>query len=157
MKLSRRDFIKTNAAAATAAAAGVSLPGVSGVLAGEVVVLLVMLPVEVRVQVLGLLQGVGDVALGHPQAPRQQGGHQVAVRIVADDQVRSSTQFGEQFLYYGGLKVYTTIDQRLQSAAVAAMGRTCPSRARSRTPSTSSSRQADVSPARDQSHARSWS
>lgn len=35
MKLSRRDFIKTNAAAATAAAAGVSLPGVSGVLASE--------------------------------------------------------------------------------------------------------------------------
>ena len=33
MKLSRRDFIKTNAAAATAAAAGVTLPGVSGVMA----------------------------------------------------------------------------------------------------------------------------
>ncbi len=30
-------------------------------------------------------------------------------------------QFGEQFLYYGGLKIYTTIDQRVQSAAVAAM------------------------------------
>ncbi|MBW7997438.1 MAG: PBP1A family penicillin-binding protein [Candidatus Glassbacteria bacterium] len=30
-------------------------------------------------------------------------------------------QFGEQFLYYGGLKIYTTIDQRMQSAAVAAM------------------------------------
>jgi len=35
MKLSRRNFIKTNAAAATAAVAGVSLPGVSGVMAGE--------------------------------------------------------------------------------------------------------------------------
>lgn len=35
MKLSRRNFIKTNAAAATAAAAGISLPGVSGVLASE--------------------------------------------------------------------------------------------------------------------------
>ncbi len=30
-------------------------------------------------------------------------------------------RFGEQFLYYGGLKIYTTIDQRMQSAAVAAV------------------------------------
>ncbi len=30
-------------------------------------------------------------------------------------------KFGEQFLYYGGLKIYTTIDQRMQSAAVAAV------------------------------------
>lgn len=35
MKLSRRNFIKTNAIAATAAAAGVTLPGVSGALASE--------------------------------------------------------------------------------------------------------------------------
>ena len=34
---------------------------------------------------------------------------------------RISEQFGEQFLYYGGLKVYTTLDQRLQAAAVAAV------------------------------------
>jgi len=30
-------------------------------------------------------------------------------------------RFGEEFLYYGGLKVYTTLDQRLQSAAVASV------------------------------------
>ncbi len=35
MKLTRRDFIKTNALAATAAAAGISLPGVQQVLAAE--------------------------------------------------------------------------------------------------------------------------
>ena len=32
-----------------------------------------------------------------------------------------TSQFGEQFLYYGGLKIFTTIDQRMQSAAVAAV------------------------------------
>jgi len=30
-------------------------------------------------------------------------------------------QFSEEFLYYGGLKVYTTLDQRLQAAAVSAV------------------------------------
>ena len=30
-------------------------------------------------------------------------------------------QFGEEFLYYGGLKVYTTLDQRIQAAAVASV------------------------------------
>ena len=33
MKLNRRDFIKTNAVAATAAAAGVTIPGINPVLA----------------------------------------------------------------------------------------------------------------------------
>ncbi len=32
-------------------------------------------------------------------------------------------RFGEEFLYYGGLKVYTTLDQRLQATAVAAVNR----------------------------------
>ncbi len=64
-------------------------------LAGEVVLLLVVAPVEVRQQVLGLLQGVGDGALGHAQALRQQRGHQVAVRVVADDQVGAALQLGQ--------------------------------------------------------------
>jgi hypothetical protein len=41
---------------------------VRGELAGEVVLGLVVLPVEVGVEVLGLLQGVGDGALGDAQA-----------------------------------------------------------------------------------------
>ena len=44
--------------------------------------LLVVAPVEVGVQVLGLLQGMGDGALGDPQPLAQQGGHQVAVRVL---------------------------------------------------------------------------
>jgi len=34
---------------------------------------------------------------------------------------RITERFGEEFLYYGGLKVYTTLDQRIQAAAVAAV------------------------------------
>ena len=34
---------------------------------------------------------------------------------------RITERFGEEFLYYGGLKVYTTLDQRLQALAIAAV------------------------------------
>lgn len=36
-------------------------------------------------------------------------------------QDRIRERFGEEFLYYGGLKVYTTLDPRMQSAAVSAV------------------------------------
>jgi hypothetical protein len=73
---------------------------VGGELGGEVVLGVVVLPVEIRVEVLGLLQGVGDVALGDVHARREQRGHQVAVGVVADDQIRPPAQIRQDGAFH---------------------------------------------------------
>ena len=68
---------------------------VGGELAGEVVVLLVVTPVQVGIQVLGLFQRMRNVALRHTQTLRQQRRHQVAVGIVTDDEIGPPPQFSQ--------------------------------------------------------------
>ncbi len=65
------------------------------VLAGEVIGCVVVFPVQRRMQVFGLFQRMGDVALGHAETFRQQTGHQIAVGIVADDEVGAPPQLRE--------------------------------------------------------------
>ena len=48
-------------------------------LAGKMVLMIVGPPVEVRIQVLGLFQGMRNVALGYAKALRHDGRYQVAV------------------------------------------------------------------------------
>lgn len=70
---------------------------ISGELAREVVLGVKLLPVDVRVGVLGLLQGMCNGALGHTQFVGQQCRNQIAVTVVANDEVRLGLHLGSNF------------------------------------------------------------
>ncbi len=72
---------------------------IGGVLAGKMIVRLHVLPEQIGKQVLGFFQGMGDGALDDPHAVREEGCHQVAVGIVADDEVGPALQLGQQFVF----------------------------------------------------------
>ena len=57
---------------------------------------LVVFPVEIRIEVLRLFEGVGDVALRHAKSLRHERCHEVPVRVVADDEIRTPADLGEQ-------------------------------------------------------------
>ena len=66
---------------------------------GKVVVVFVFPPVKIGEQVFGFLEGVGDIALRDAQSLGEKRGHQIAVRVVADDQVRLAAKFGQDDLF----------------------------------------------------------
>lgn len=76
-----------------------------------------------RMEQLGLISGPERLAAEQEELRLKRYTEAEARSNYFLDYVKSqiTESFGEQFLYYGGLKVYTTIDQRLQSAAVAAV------------------------------------
>lgn len=55
------------------------------------------LPVEVRVWILGFLQGMSNSALSSPKFLSQQGGSKVTLTVVANDQVWFSLQFFDKY------------------------------------------------------------
>jgi hypothetical protein len=62
-----------------------------------------LMPVEVAEQVFCFFERMRHAYQRLTQLPREQIGDQVAVRVVADDQVRPSTEFAQQLqLRVGG-------------------------------------------------------
>ena len=69
---------------------------IGGELGCKVVLRIVLAPEEIGVEIFGLFQGVGDVALRHLELLSQQGGHQIAIGVVADDQIGAAIQLCHQ-------------------------------------------------------------
>ncbi len=65
---------------------------------GEVVLMLKLVPVEVAEEIFRFFQGVGDIALDHSHAPGEPGGHQIAVGVVAHQQIRPPPQLPADLL-----------------------------------------------------------
>ncbi len=89
-------------------------------------------PGRVRARQLWVLRRMEATGALTPQERLTAEGQELALRRYSEAESRSSyfldyvkeriaARFGEEFLYYGGLKVYTTLDQQAQSAAVAAV------------------------------------
>ncbi len=68
---------------------------VGRVLAGKMMVLVVLLPIQVRVQILALLQCVRNIALCHSHAVRKHRGHQVSIGVVSNDEIWPLTKLGD--------------------------------------------------------------
>ncbi|HUU26712.1 MAG TPA: PBP1A family penicillin-binding protein [archaeon] len=76
-----------------------------------------------RMEELGMINGTERLAAENEELKLKRYTESEARSNFFLDYVKSwiTGRFGEDFLYYGGLKVYTTLDQRAQAAAVAAV------------------------------------
>ncbi len=78
---------------------GIHRDQVGGKLAGEMILRVVFLPVQVGIQIFGLFQGMSNATLRHSQPLRQQSGDQIAVGVITNDQIGPGTQFGQDDLF----------------------------------------------------------
>jgi len=89
-------------------------------------------PGRARTRQLWILQRMVELGMLEPQARLAAEKEEITLRRYTEGAERSSyfldyvqdrirDQFGEEFLYYGGLKVFTTLDPALQSAATSAV------------------------------------
>ncbi|EKD36265.1 MAG: hypothetical protein ACD_75C01576G0002 [uncultured bacterium] len=72
---------------------------IGGELAGEMVLFLHLLPVKGRIEILCFFQGVGDGALGDAEAFGHDVGDQIAVRIVADDEIGPAAEDSHHLVF----------------------------------------------------------
>ena len=58
------------------------------------------MPVKGREEVFGFFKGMGNVTLNDMKLLRQERGYKIAIRIVANNQIRFSTKFTYEFFFY---------------------------------------------------------
>ena len=72
---------------------------ISCVLAVKMVLSLILLPVQSRMKIFALFQRMRDIALSYPHPFRNQGRYQIAIRVIADNEIGAAAQLRQRFTF----------------------------------------------------------